>query len=73
MLTVVALVTDALRPLGWQEIEYVAVFFFIALGSAIAGPVVSKATPEPWRPAGSGMRCRGLDSRSAMSGPTTLK
>ncbi|MFJ5984647.1 hypothetical protein [Lentzea sp. NPDC092896] len=60
VLTFAALVTNALLPLGWQGPEYLVAFFCIALGSAIAGPVVKRAAPVPWRPAGSGMLLAGL-------------
>jgi hypothetical protein len=59
VLTVVSLVTNALQPLGWHGLEHV-LFFFIALGAALAGPVVKVAAPAPWRSAGSGMVLAGL-------------
>ncbi|MET9225443.1 hypothetical protein [Lentzea sp. NPDC003310] len=59
VLTVVAFLTNALRPLGWQGGEYAYSFVWIALGSAIAGLAVRVAAPAPWRSAGKGMAIAG--------------
>lgn len=59
VLTVVAFLTNALQPFGWQGGEYAYSFIWIALGSALAGLVVLVAAPAPWRSAGKGMAIAG--------------
>ncbi|MFD5830590.1 hypothetical protein [Lentzea sp. NPDC060358] len=56
LLTAVALLDNTL---GWQGGAYVVAFFWIALGSALAGGLVRTAAPAPWRAAGSGMVLAG--------------
>ncbi|SDP39921.1 hypothetical protein [Lentzea jiangxiensis] len=59
VLTVVALLTNALQSFGWQGGEYAYSFIWIALGSALAGLVVLVAAPAPWRSAGKDMAIAG--------------
>ncbi|MFD9700798.1 hypothetical protein [Lentzea sp. NPDC059081] len=56
VLTAAALVDGTF---GWRGGAYLLAFFWIALGSAVAGGLVRVAAPDSWRSAGSGMVLAG--------------